>query len=494
MMRVKRKIGSRIFAMLLFVTFIVSTFGTIPQVEAATVPAITYRAHSQDKGWMTTVKNGATAGTTGQAKRLEALIINLKNGKQSAVTYRAHVANVGWQAWKTSGATAGTTGQGRQIEAVQIKLTGTYANKYDIYYRLHVANIGWLGWAKNGAVAGSTGSSIRAEAIQIKLVSKGTKVSGSGIANISKNTLSYQAHSQDKGWMSTVSEGRTAGTTAQSKRLEALKINLKDYSGNNGIQYSAHVSNVGWQSWKTSGQIAGTTGRSLQIEAVKIKLAGSNATYYDVYYRLHVAGYGWLGWAKNGAIAGTTGGGIRAEAIEIKLVAKGQSISTGGAAYLDGSNISQGIHLNHHMTGSLDQNSYRLYNAYGNNIGCCATAYAIGLSIITGANYNPESFWGNGGANFTMGHVNNWTTFNANTIYNNLLQGKPSLVHVYYYKNEYTTGEHWVLVIGVRAGAQANNLQYSDFTIIDPWGGAEKNLTSIGYWSGRYCIEMRTMY
>ncbi|WP_375539381.1 hypothetical protein [Propioniciclava sp. MC1595] len=27
---------------------------------------------------------------------------------------------IGWQAWVTDGATAGTTGQGRQIEAIEI--------------------------------------------------------------------------------------------------------------------------------------------------------------------------------------------------------------------------------------------------------------------------------------------------------------------------------------------------------------------------------------
>ena len=65
--------------------------------------------------------------------------------------------------------------------------------------------------------------------------------------------------------------------------------------------------------------------------------------------------------------------------------------------------------------------------------------------------------------------------FDANAIYNNLLAEKPTMVHYEYYKGDYTS-EHWVLIIGVRDGAQQNSLQYSDFTVIDPWGGAEKNL------------------
>ena len=334
-MKRKRRILSMIMAIAILVTAFLYTGG---EVEAATaVPKITYQAHSQDVGWMSTVKNGATAGTTGQSRRLEALKINLKDGKKSAISYRAHVRNVGWQGWKSSGAVAGTTGKSLQIEAVQIKLTGNYAKLYDVYYRVHVAAAGWLAWTKNGATAGSTGSAIRVEAIQVKLVKKGAKVSGTGLADITKTKLTYQAHTQNIGWMNAVAEDTVAGTTGQSRRLEALKINLKDFNGGNAIRYSAHVAQIGWQDWKTTGQIAGTTGRGLAIEAIKIQLTGSMAKYYDVYYRMHVAGYGWLGWAKNGAVAGTTGGGVQAEGIQIKLVAKSVSFDAGGAAYIDAS-------------------------------------------------------------------------------------------------------------------------------------------------------------
>ena len=69
------------------------------------------------------------------------------------------------------------------------------------------------------------------------------------------------------------------------------------------------------------------------------------------------------------------------------------------------------------------------------------------------------------------------------------MQGKPTLVHYYY-----NDSQHWVLVIGIRSGALIDRLQYSDFTVVDPWGGAEKNLTSVGYWSDRTSVEMRTMF
>nr|WP_223196722.1 hypothetical protein [Listeria monocytogenes] len=42
--------------------------------------------------------------------------------KNYSVQYRAHVQNKGWQSWVKDGATAGTTGESLRIEAVQMRL------------------------------------------------------------------------------------------------------------------------------------------------------------------------------------------------------------------------------------------------------------------------------------------------------------------------------------------------------------------------------------
>lgn len=151
---------------------------------------------------------------------------------------------------------------------------------------------------------------------------------------VSAPVISYQAHSQDKGWMALVKDGATAGTTGQSKRLEAMIVNLKDSKGKSMIQYRAHVADMGWQSWKSSGQTAGTTGKSKAIEAVQIKLTDSYASQYNVYYRLYVKNYGWLDWAQNGATSGSTGIGLQAEAIQIKLLKKDTTLQSGGRTTL----------------------------------------------------------------------------------------------------------------------------------------------------------------
>ena len=134
---------------------------------------ITYRAHIEGAGWLGWVQNGATAGTTGQGKRMEAAQIKLFDSSIGGVTYRAHTAEYGWMEWVSNGGTtAGTTGQSRRMEAIQIQLTGTIASQYNVVYRAHVANYGWLDWVQNGAVAGTTGQARRMEALEIKLVHK----------------------------------------------------------------------------------------------------------------------------------------------------------------------------------------------------------------------------------------------------------------------------------------------------------------------------------
>lgn len=140
---------------------------------------VEYQAHVSDIGWQQYVSDGMTAGTTGKAKQMEALRIQIVNKEyEGNIEYRVHVADIGWQQYVSEGSLAGTTGKNKQIEAISIRLTGEMAEKYDIYYRVHSADFGWLGWTKNGKNAGSEGYAKRMEAIQIKLFEKGNTFSG----------------------------------------------------------------------------------------------------------------------------------------------------------------------------------------------------------------------------------------------------------------------------------------------------------------------------
>ncbi len=340
------------------------------KIKAALMPTLTYCGHVQDYGWQGLVKNGETAGSTGNSKRLEGVKIYLTDEYgNSIVTYRTHVQDEGWQSWKSSGKVAGTTGKLKRLEAIQIKLNGNYANQYDICYRVHVGGKGWLEWTKNGETAGSTGIGGRVEALQIKLVSKNSMSVNSSKAVLSKPSLTYKSHVGGVGWQGNVGENGVSGTTGQSRRLEALIISLKDFDGNNGVEYKAHVEGVGWQGWQASGQLAGTTGQAKSIEAVQIILTNILSNFFDVHYRAYIQNKGWLGWAKNGEVAGSTGCSLRMEAIQIKLVIKGGSSSmdsssaasiSAQSSYSVSNNVLtiNGISLTEYKIGSKCSNTY----------------------------------------------------------------------------------------------------------------------------------------
>ncbi|MGO2617920.1 MAG: hypothetical protein ACTH83_06135, partial [Lactococcus cremoris] len=147
-----------------------------PFDKKAKVPTISYTTHVQSIGWQPWVKDGKMAGTSGQAKRLEAIKIQMENlPATGGIQYKTHVQSFGWQNWSTNGALSGTSGKAKRLEAIQVQLTGEMAKKYDIYYRVHAQNYGWLGWAKNGDSAGTEGKAKRLEGIEIKLLKKDGK-------------------------------------------------------------------------------------------------------------------------------------------------------------------------------------------------------------------------------------------------------------------------------------------------------------------------------
>lgn len=148
-------------------------------------------------------------------------------------------------------------------------------------------------------------------------------VTAGGAPATTPNTVTYEAHVQDKGWMSQERNGNTAGTEGFSLRMEAMKIYISNPTMGGNILYDTHVQNYGWRGEVANGQIGGSTGESLRMEAIRIRLNGELGQNYDIYYRTHIQDFGWLGWAKNGQESGSTGLSRRLEAIQIRLVPKG---------------------------------------------------------------------------------------------------------------------------------------------------------------------------
>ena len=150
-----------------------------------------------------------------------------------------------------------------------------------------------------------------------------------------KPILTYSAHAQTYGWdktggvvtaASAIEDAKLVGTTGESKRVEALKLNFKAVDAK--LEANVHVQGKGWMGWTTIGDedvIVGTQGESKRVESIKFSVTG--LTDYAIWYRAHVQGKGWMDWVKatdskdlSKNFAGTAGECKRIEALEIVIL------------------------------------------------------------------------------------------------------------------------------------------------------------------------------
>ena len=190
------------------------------------------------------------------------------------------------------------------------------ANNTTLTYCAHVQDYGWMNPVTSNQVAGTTGQSKRVEALKVSLTGE--------LAN--QYDVIYRVHVQDIGWQNWVRNGRIAGTTGQSKRIEAIQIYLRNRADrvkienvDKTVSYSVHVQDYGWLNAVTNGNIGGTVGQSKRMEAIQVSLSDDMLEYGDVNVQAHVQDYGWLGTVGNGQTAGTTGQNKRLEGLKITL-------------------------------------------------------------------------------------------------------------------------------------------------------------------------------
>ena len=120
-----------------------------------------------------------------------------------------------------------------------------------VKYCGHLQDIGWTNWVANGKIAGTTGQSRRMEAIKIDAPFE----------------IKAKAHLQDIGDVDygVINKDTVIGTTGESRRLEALAL-IGDF------EYRVHLQNIGWTDWKKAdGSWVGTKGQSLRLEAIEIR-------------------------------------------------------------------------------------------------------------------------------------------------------------------------------------------------------------------------------
>lgn len=301
--------------------------GGIPaSVTAATTPTASYCTHVQNVGWLDYVSNGVMCGTEGKSYRLEGIKIKLDTqGYDLGISYQTHIQNIGWEAntsrgWKSNNTMSGTEGLSYRLEAIQIKLTGTDADKFDVYYQVHTQNIGWMGWAKNGESAGTAGYGYRLEGIKIKIVEKDSITENSGVP-FYENLINYKTITREIGtyteynpgrWSGTAKMSESSGSETNDQTIRGLDVFWKNGAKLDGVDINYTIYHL----FEADGGIiasnpvsVGTEGsgyyyrKDLPLSNIKFDLSGENADDYDIFYQVSYDGEnGWREWVSEGEI------------------------------------------------------------------------------------------------------------------------------------------------------------------------------------------------
>jgi uncharacterized protein YjdB len=148
----------------------------IARSASATQPAVTVGlkvlAHIQGIGDRT-FSDREYAGTRAQGRRVEGFQIKIEPPVPGLnLQYMAHVEGVGDTAWISEGELVGFRGKAKRIEGFAVRLTGSEADKYDVFYTAHIQNVGDTPAAANGQYCGTRGKGLRVEGVTVWVEAK----------------------------------------------------------------------------------------------------------------------------------------------------------------------------------------------------------------------------------------------------------------------------------------------------------------------------------
>ena len=150
------------------ISYVNNVMAVVQKYNLTKYDPIVYKAHVQNIGWQDKVIDGAWAGTQGEAKRLEALVIDPPEGVVLDVD--VHMQNIGWRSYigikHNNDRILGTVGESRRVEAVRIRCAQNPTGR-KLYYQVHCQSYGTMPACKEGEIAGTTGKSKRLESIRI---------------------------------------------------------------------------------------------------------------------------------------------------------------------------------------------------------------------------------------------------------------------------------------------------------------------------------------
>ncbi len=156
-----------------------------------------------------------------------------------------------------------------------------------------------------------------------KVDGSATKVNPQKPGNKLNSTgLHYRAHVQSYGWLDSVADGQVAGTTGLGKRMEAMKIDVRNLPSGTKLEVTLHIQSIGDKTYTVTAdnhdQVLGTVNQSKRIEAISAKIV-SGMDGKHLKYRVHEQKVGWSGWKQDGALLGTEGLSLGIQAIQMYI-------------------------------------------------------------------------------------------------------------------------------------------------------------------------------
>ncbi|MBP3632950.1 MAG: peptidoglycan-binding protein [Oscillospiraceae bacterium] len=156
--------------------------------------------------------------------------------------------------------------------------------------------------------------------------------------------------------------------------------------------------------------------------------------------------------------------------------------------YTDGGYSNYYVVKGYNKNYRFNQNNYSRFIVSGRNQGCTATSACMVISMAKGKTVFPKNYpWYSDGCHWenTKYITSEGRSTKLLQIANQLKKGRAIAL----WANEY----HMVCVIGLRSGANMNNLKASDFLIIDPYGGYVTTLNNANH-GGYYYTTYRMYY
>jgi hypothetical protein len=143
--------------------------------------------------------------------------------------YALFGVTLGWSEWdyEYDGTMSGTTGQSRPTYAFTVDLAAGGLSQH-IFFQTHHAQWGWLPKVSGGQESGCSLANVNCS------IDNGTPVSVLKYIQAIKiwpdsdyvftGVIRYQAHVAQNGWLPVVTAPAVAGTTGQSKTLQAIRV------------------------------------------------------------------------------------------------------------------------------------------------------------------------------------------------------------------------------------------------------------------------------